>query len=125
TLGPRGRLAAALTLSAGPDVAAAGSGHAQVPVSPLGHPLQPSPTATPSPADGRHTCTSETGRVTSVSEDAITIAGESGAHTYRVNGSTRVCAGVEGLRGIRTGDQAWVIATRDRDGQTAVKIGRA
>ena len=115
-------LATALALAAGTDVAAAGSRPAHEAVSPPGHHLQPTPTATPSPADGRHTFTSETGRVVSVSENAITISGESGTHTYRVNGSTRVCAGVEGLRGIRAGDQAWVIATQDRNGQTAVMV---
>lgn len=79
-------------------------------------PIQPTPEASATPNGGYQTFTTQTGVATAVNQNSISVRGEDGgARTYAVNGSTRVCAGREGITGIKTGDKVWVIgSTQDR-----------
>lgn len=99
-------VAAALLVATGAGMAAAGNPPSSAPAA------QPSPGATASPGGGYQTFTAQTGTVTSVQQNAISVRGDDGgSHTYAVNASTRICAGVDGLSGIKTGDKVWVIGS--------------
>lgn len=112
-------VATALVVATGAGVAAAGSSPGVAP----GAPAQPSPGATATPGGGYQTFTTQTGTVTSVQQNSISVRGDEGSsRTYAVNDSTRICAGVDGLSGIRTGDKVWVIGSAQGDQPVAFLV---
>ncbi|MFC0862864.1 hypothetical protein ACFHYQ_11225 [Sphaerimonospora cavernae] len=116
-------VATAAVIATGAGVAAAGnSASVHLAAQPPG--VQPSPGASATaPNGGYQTFTTQTGVVTSAGENSISVKGDDGsARTYAVNGSTRVCAGPEGMSGIRSGDKVWVIGSAQGQRPTAFMI---
>ncbi|WP_055477909.1 hypothetical protein [Sphaerimonospora mesophila] len=104
-------VAAAALVATGAGLATAGNSPG---IHPAAQPprIQPTPGASATPGGGYQTFTTQTGVATSVGQNSISVRGDDGgARTYAVNGSTRVCAGPEGISGIRNGDKVWVIGS--------------
>ncbi|WP_066951787.1 hypothetical protein [Microtetraspora fusca] len=65
----------------------------------------------PKRGGGYQTITTQTGKVTSISQNSVSVTSTDGfARTYTINGSTRVCADRNGLKDITSGDTVWVIS---------------
>ncbi|MBP2705894.1 hypothetical protein JOL79_18980 [Microbispora sp. RL4-1S] len=72
--------------------------------------LQPSPGPNGGPGSYQ-TFTSQTGTVSAVQQNSITVTGDGGSRTYAVDENTRVFAGPGGLNGVKSGDTVWVVGT--------------
>ncbi|MFF3667707.1 hypothetical protein [Microtetraspora malaysiensis] len=65
----------------------------------------------PKRGGGYQTVTTQTGTVTSISQNSVSVQSTDGyARTYTINDSTRVCADRRGLADIASGDTVWVIS---------------
>ncbi|WP_433223319.1 hypothetical protein [Microtetraspora malaysiensis] len=65
----------------------------------------------PKRGGGYQTVTTQTGTVTSISQNSVSVKSTDGyARTYAINDSTRVCADRRGLADIASGDTVWVIS---------------
>jgi len=78
---------------------------------------------TPKQDGGFQTIATQSGEVTAVSSDSLTVKSEDGfSRTYTLGSDTRVNAGREGVTAVKTGDQVSVFATVE--GSTATGHGR-
>jgi len=65
------------------------------------------------------------GQVTAVSATSVSLKSEDGfTGTYAVNGQTKVAVGRDSgaISGVKTGDEAWVVATKTGDTATADRL---
>jgi len=78
---------------------------------------------TPKQDGGFQTIATQSGEVTAVSSDSLTVKSEDGfSRTYTLGSDTRVNAGREGVTAVKTGDQVSVFATVEGSTATAVMV---
>ena len=77
----------------------------------------------PKQGGGYQTVTMQSGVVTSIQQNSVAVKSEDGyARTYTLDANTRVCAGREGLSGVKTGHRVWVISTAQGNTSTAIVL---
>jgi hypothetical protein len=77
----------------------------------------------PKEGGGFQTVATQTGEVTAVDGDSITVKSEDDfSKTYTVNDATRVSAGREGITAVKTGDTVMVTATVEGETATATMV---
>ncbi|GAA4579394.1 hypothetical protein GCM10023194_04970 [Planotetraspora phitsanulokensis] len=77
----------------------------------------------PKQGGGYQTVTTQTGVVTSIQQNSVAVKSEDGfARTYTIDANTRVCAGREGLSGVKSGHKVWVISTAQGNSSTAILL---
>ncbi|MCC5574711.1 hypothetical protein IMZ11_03550 [Microtetraspora sp. AC03309] len=77
----------------------------------------------PKRGGGYQTVTTQTGKVTSINRDSVALKSTDGfARTYRIDASTRVCAGRRGLDEVKAGDTVWVISPGKENNSTAALL---
>ncbi|GAA1306747.1 hypothetical protein Psi02_24620 [Planotetraspora silvatica] len=77
----------------------------------------------PKQGGGYQTVTTQTGVVTSIQQNSVSVKSEDGfARTYSIDANTRICAGREGLSGVKSGHKVWVISAAQGNSSTAILL---
>ncbi|GAA4563088.1 hypothetical protein [Planotetraspora kaengkrachanensis] len=77
----------------------------------------------PKQGGGYQTVTTQTGVVTSIQQNSVSVKSEDGfARTYTIDANTRICAGRDGLTGVKSGHKVWVISAAQGNTSTAMLL---